>query len=71
MQTVTQELDAYHVTEAARAISAFVDDLSNWYARCRERYWAVRVRPTSPPRSTRCTNRIETPAACARRSCRL
>ena len=40
VRTVIRELDTYHVTEAARAISAFVDDLSNWYVRrCRERYW--------------------------------
>ncbi len=38
---VTRELDGYHVTEAARALSGFVDELSNWYVRrCRERYWA-------------------------------
>ena len=30
---VTAELDAYDPTDAARAIEAFVDDLSNWYVR--------------------------------------
>ena len=35
-----RELTAYHITEPARAISAFADELSNWYVRrCRERYW--------------------------------
>ncbi len=41
VDTVTSELDGYHVTEAARALGEFVDELSNWYVRrCRERYWA-------------------------------
>ena len=40
VKTVTEELDGYHVTEAARAINAFVDELSNWYVRRgRDRYW--------------------------------
>nr|MBQ6241233.1 isoleucine--tRNA ligase [Lachnospiraceae bacterium] len=39
--TVDKALDEYHVTEASRALAAFVEDLSNWYVRrCRERYWA-------------------------------
>ena len=30
----------YKITETARAIAAFVDELSNWYVRrCRERFW--------------------------------
>ncbi|SHI47414.1 isoleucine--tRNA ligase [Parasporobacterium paucivorans] len=34
-------LENYKVTETARAIQEFVDDLSNWYVRrCRERFWA-------------------------------
>ena len=34
-------LDSYKVTETARALEAFVDDLSNWYVRrCRDRFWA-------------------------------
>jgi isoleucyl-tRNA synthetase len=38
--TVTTELDAYHVNEAARPIQAFVDDLSTWYVRrSRRRFW--------------------------------
>ncbi len=33
-------LASYQIPEAARALSAFVDELSNWYVRrCRERYW--------------------------------
>ena len=33
-------LDGYHPTRAARAIEAFVDDLSNWYLRrSRRRFW--------------------------------
>ena len=41
--TVTEAveaLDAYHPTRAARAVEAFVDDLSNWYLRrSRRRFW--------------------------------
>ena len=38
-------LDAYHPTRAARAIEAFVDDLSNWWLRrSRRRFWASKVR---------------------------
>ncbi len=34
------ELDNYRLTEPARAIADFVDDLSNWYVRrSRERFW--------------------------------
>ena len=41
VQSVTAHLDEYKVTEPARNISAFVEELSNWYVRrCRERYWA-------------------------------
>ncbi|WP_322795437.1 isoleucine--tRNA ligase, partial [Tepidiforma sp.] len=37
---VTAELDQYDPTDAARAIEAFVDDLSNWYVRrSRRRFW--------------------------------
>jgi isoleucyl-tRNA synthetase len=39
-QTVTDELDAYDVTAAGRALGAFVDELSNWYVRrSRRRFW--------------------------------
>jgi len=37
---VTEELEAYDPTDAARAIETFVDDLSNWYVRrSRRRFW--------------------------------
>ena len=37
-------LDAYHPTRAARAIEAFVDDLSNWWLRrSRRRFWSSKV----------------------------
>ncbi|MDQ3237846.1 MAG: DUF5915 domain-containing protein, partial [Actinomycetota bacterium] len=39
-QTVTDELDAYDVTAAGRALGGFVDELSNWYVRrSRRRFW--------------------------------
>ncbi|MDE6605906.1 MAG: isoleucine--tRNA ligase [Clostridia bacterium] len=38
---VDKYLDAYKITESARDIAEFVDELSNWYVRRgRERYWA-------------------------------
>ncbi len=41
---VDRELGSYHIPEAARALSAFVDELSNWYVRrCRERYWGTEM----------------------------
>lgn len=37
---VDKNLENYRITESARDIQEFVDDLSNWYVRrCRERYW--------------------------------
>ncbi|MDY2871064.1 MAG: isoleucine--tRNA ligase, partial [Eubacteriales bacterium] len=37
---VDEGLEKYQITETARAISDFVDELSNWYVRrCRERFW--------------------------------
>ena len=40
VKTVDEGLAAYNVTESARAIAAFVDELSNWYVRrSRERFW--------------------------------
>lgn len=38
---VDESLDGYKLTEPARAMAEFVDDLSNWYVRrSRERFWA-------------------------------
>ncbi|MCD6290511.1 MAG: isoleucine--tRNA ligase [Anaerolineae bacterium] len=38
---VTERLDRYDATGAAREIAAFVDDLSNWYVRrSRRRFWS-------------------------------
>ena len=37
---VDKGLADYRITETARAIAAFTDELSNWYVRrCRERFW--------------------------------
>ncbi|HIT69706.1 MAG TPA: isoleucine--tRNA ligase [Candidatus Aphodomonas merdavium] len=37
---VDEGMEAYKITETARAIAAFVDELSNWYVRRgRERFW--------------------------------
>ncbi len=39
-RTAREGLEAYDATSAARRISAFVDDLSNWYVRrSRRRFW--------------------------------
>ncbi len=38
---VDECLSNYKITEAARALQSFTDELSNWYVRrCRERFWA-------------------------------
>ena len=40
IKTVDSSLETYHITEASRALAAFVEDMSNWYVRrCRDRYW--------------------------------
>ena len=42
---MTETLEGYRVTPAARAVEVFVDDLTNWYIRrSRDRYWASRDR---------------------------
>ncbi len=41
VQEVTEELDRFNLTPAARKLDAFVDDLSNWFVRrSRRRFWA-------------------------------
>lgn len=41
IKSVCKNLDAYRLTESARELDKFVDELSNWYVRrCRERFWA-------------------------------
>lgn len=41
VKTCDENLGSYKIPEAARALSEFVDDMSNWYVRrCRERFWA-------------------------------
>lgn len=40
ISTVDEGLNEYKITESARAIQEYVDNLSNWYVRrCRDRYW--------------------------------
>ncbi|EIC97135.1 isoleucine--tRNA ligase [Lachnoanaerobaculum saburreum F0468] len=41
VKTVDDYLGNYKITETARALQNFTDDMSNWYVRrCRERFWA-------------------------------
>ena len=41
IKTVDNYLENYKITETARVLEDFVDELSNWYVRrCRERFWA-------------------------------
>ena len=41
IKTVDANLENYKITETARVLEDFVDELSNWYVRrCRERFWA-------------------------------
>ncbi|MBS7008844.1 isoleucine--tRNA ligase [Anaerostipes sp.] len=41
VKDVDENLGAYRIPEAARALQDFVDEMSNWYVRrCRERFWA-------------------------------
>ena len=40
IDSVRGDMENYHLTNAPRAIEAFVDDLSNWYVRrSRDRFW--------------------------------
>ena len=44
--SVRDEMENYHLTNAPRAIEAFVDDLSNWYVRrSRDRFWGAEAGP--------------------------
>lgn len=44
VETVDKNLDNYRITESARAIQEFVDELSNWYVRrSRERFWQTEM----------------------------
>ncbi|MCQ2489407.1 MAG: isoleucine--tRNA ligase [Clostridia bacterium] len=41
---VDENLENYRIPEAAKYISDFIDELSNWYVRrCRERFWATEM----------------------------
>lgn len=41
VKTVDDYLSNYKITETARTLQSFTDDMSNWYVRrCRERFWA-------------------------------
>lgn len=41
VKEVDEDLNAYRIPEAARALQDFVDEMSNWYVRrSRERFWA-------------------------------
>jgi isoleucyl-tRNA synthetase len=41
VKTVDSHLENYRITEAARLLDSFVDEMSNWYVRrSRERFWA-------------------------------
>ncbi len=41
VKTVDENLENYKITETARILENFVDEISNWYVRCsRERFWA-------------------------------
>ena len=46
IDNVRDEMENYHLTNAPRAIEAFVDDLSNWYVRrSRDRFWGAQAGP--------------------------
>ena len=46
IEDVRDEMENYHLTNAPRAIEAFVDDLSNWYVRrSRDRFWGAEAGP--------------------------
>ena len=42
IDSVRGDMENYHLTNAPRAIEAFIDDLSNWYVRrSRDRFWGA------------------------------
>ena len=44
VKTVRENMDAYQISRATRAVDVFVDNLSNWYVRrCRDRYWGAEM----------------------------
>lgn len=46
VKEVDEDLSSYKVTEAAKALEKFVDELSNWYVRrSRQRFWAKGMEP--------------------------
>jgi len=46
VRDVDADLENFRITEAARAMQDFVDELSNWYVRrCRDRYWGSEETP--------------------------
>ncbi len=46
IDTVRTEMESYHLTNASRAIEAFIADLSNWYVRrSRDRFWGAESGP--------------------------
>ena len=46
IDNVRDKMENYHLTDAPRAIEAFVDDLSNWYVRrTRDRFWGAEAGP--------------------------
>ena len=46
IDNVRDEMENYQLTNAPRAIEAFVDDLSNWYVRrTRDRFWGAEAGP--------------------------
>ena len=46
VKSVDENLENYRIPETARALQAFVDDMSTWYVRrSRERFWAKGMEP--------------------------
>ncbi len=46
VKTVDTNLEAFRITESARAMQDFAEELSNWYVRrCRDRFWGSEETP--------------------------